>query len=411
MARALDGYLPHVNAPGLGPMGAPLPAAGGAGGGDAAKAAGSPGRRGKKAQLPPISEPMPTGAAPGGGSEAAKQADAAAMKNLRDEKPMGVWVEVKWLPPPKEGQAADALGPVPPASPHPNASAEGPGAAQKAYLEIMVLELHDSEFEGHVPRATNAGRILPDCAMDVAMVAISRGLSIWEPDKDDLEDIFQMPEEFDETDQSAVLRRSLLSLTLAPLATRSVLRISGITVDGEKLFTSTGGGWKDFFVRANLVTRNEDATRWSWEDGREEEPGPLKVENGITAKTTTRPKPSVLDWGSEALTLEIPGPAQLPLMVQLLVRAKDGVNSGAILGHALVVLDNINGQVSVQLRDANLDNMVSPPPSPPSSSPGCSRPPSPPPSPPSYAHHAEFVHPDFADLSDIDDGIDGGGEQ
>ena len=142
---------------------------------------------------------MPTGAAPGGG-EAAKQADAAAMKNLRDEKPMGVWVEVKWLPPPKEGQAADALGPVPPASPHPNASAEGPGAAQKAYLEIMVLELHDSEFEGHVPRATNAGRILPDCAMDVAMVAISRGLSIWEPDKDDLEDIFQMPEEFDETD-------------------------------------------------------------------------------------------------------------------------------------------------------------------------------------------------------------------
>jgi ankyrin repeat protein len=392
MARALDGYLPHAHAPGLGPVGAPLPpagaGAGGAGAGaDAAKPPASPGRRGKKAQLPPIAEPA-AAARPSAntGGDAARAVDAMAMKHLRDEKPVGLWLEVKWLPPPKEGQGVDAMGPVPPANPHPNAAAEGPGGAAKAYVEIMLLELHDSEYDGHVPRATNTGRILPDCALDVAMVAISRALSIWEPDSDALEELFQMPEEFDASDHTAVLKKSLLSRTLAPIATRSVLRISGISVDGEKLFSTTGGGWKDFMVRANLVTRNEDLQSWSWEDGREDEPGPLKVETGITAKTSTRPKPSALDWGSEALTLEIPGPAQLPLMVQLLVRAKDGVNSGAILGHALVVLDNINGQVSVQLRDANLDALpASPPPSPPSYSPGCSRPPSPPPYPPPYS--------------------------
>ena len=177
-----------------------------------------------------------------------------------------------------------------------------------------------------------------------------------------------------------MLKKSLLSRTLAPVAQKSVVRISGIVLDGEKLFSSAGGGWKDFFVRANLVLKNEESLGWSWEDGREEEPGPLKVESSVTAKTTTRPKPNALDWGSEALSLELPGPVQLPVMVQLLVRAKDGVNSGAILGHALVLLDNINGQVSVQLRDANLDNMVSPPPSPPGSL-GPSPPPSPPLSP------------------------------
>ena len=41
--------------------------------------------------------------------------------------------------------------PMPPAVPHANAAAES--SSPRSYLEILLLELHDSEYEAHVPRA------------------------------------------------------------------------------------------------------------------------------------------------------------------------------------------------------------------------------------------------------------------
>ena len=242
------------------------------------------------------------------------------------------------------------------------------------------------------------------------MSAVARGLSIWEPTRENLDEIFQIPDPEADLDPAAILKKSLLvKPALSGLAQRSVLRLSGIAIDGEKL-TAGGGQFQGLFrARQSGDARREGQGN---DRGGGRVPGPLKVEPNVTAKTTTRPKPSSLDWGSEAITLEFPGPVQLPAFVQLLVRAKDGKdNSGQVLGHALVVLDNINGQVSVQLQEA--EESPSPPPSPPGgSSPAISPPSSPRPgSPHHYHHHQQQLLPPLAlmpplpgmsDLSDED---------
>ena len=184
------------------------------------------------------------------------------MQTLRDEKPVGVWLEVRYLPPAREGVDQGA---VPPATPHPNAASEV-NSAPRAYIEIVLLELHDSEYDSHVPRAGGPGRLLKDAPLDVAMSAVARGLSIWEPSKEALEELFDVRDDDEVPDARAVYKTSLLSGWLGGLAMRSVLRISGIAIDGERLFASTGGGWKDFFVRANLVVRDNSAKGWTGDD-------------------------------------------------------------------------------------------------------------------------------------------------
>ena len=411
MERALDGYLadkPGEGGSGASSTGPSQPAAAELPPPKASEGK-SPGRRGKKGGVQ-IAEP-PAAAPPRSTESLARKVEAAAMSQLREELPVGVWIEVKYLPPARDGVDQ---GPVPPATPHPNATALPAGTTQ-AFLQIMLLELHDSEFDSESMvkqgRNSGSGRLLDKAPLDVAMSAVARGLSIWEPTRENLDEIFQIPDPEADLDPAAILKKSLLvKPALSGLAQRSVLRLSGIAIDGEKL-TAGGVNFKDFFVRANLVMRDERVKGMTEEE--DEVPGPLKVEPNVTAKTTTRPKPSSLDWGSEAITLEFPGPVQLPAFVQLLVRAKDSKdNSGQVLGHALVVLDNINGQVSVQLQEA--EESPSPPPSPPGgSSPAISPPSSPRPGSPHhhYHHHQQQLLPPLAlmpplpgmsDLSDED---------
>ena len=64
----------------------------------------------------------------------------------------------------------------------------------------------------------------------------------------------------------------MLTGKMGGIAMRSVLRISGIAIDGERLFGSTGGSWKDFFVRANLVVKDDSAKGWTDESVHTEEP-------------------------------------------------------------------------------------------------------------------------------------------
>ena len=190
-----------------------------------------------------------------------------------------------------------------------------------------------------------------------------------------------------------------MGCALARVCQKSTLRLSGIQIDSSRLMA--GGVWKDLFVRANLVVRTtaeeliaaEEAAKHADDDADVPSPMALRVEPGCTAKTSTRPKPTNLDWGAEAITLELPGPAQLPLFVQLLVRAKDGAGTGVTLGHTLACIDSLNGSLTVSMLDeadmaeAGYSLPPSPPgsepPSPPSTSPPPTRPPSPPPSPPS----------------------------
>lgn len=343
MERALDSYLhspaEHREAPGLPTGGAPTAGAALDSTGPTTKAAGSFNKRAKKQPPVAVAEP-PAAAGPRSSESLERRVEAAAMQQLREERPMGVWVEIKYLPPAKEGQDQ---GPMPPATAHPNAAADM-AAPPRAYLEILLLELHDSEYEAHVPRATCPGALLPNAPLDVAMSAVARGLSIWEPGREDLADVFKVLEQEEEARPENVVKRSLLAGRLGAIAVHSVLRISGIAIDGEKLFGASGASYRDFFVRANLVMR-DSGTKGMTEDT-DELPMALRVETGVTAKTTTRPKPSSLDWGSESLALEIPGPVQLPAFVQILVRAKDAGAGGVVLGHALVVLDSINGPSS-----------------------------------------------------------------
>ena len=62
----------------------------------------------------------------------------------------------------------------------------------------------------------------------------------------------QDPDE--EVDHHMVLKTGLLSGRLGSIATRSTIRISGIAIDGGRLFDARG--LKDFYVRANLVTKD-----------------------------------------------------------------------------------------------------------------------------------------------------------
>lgn len=194
--------------------------------------------------------------------------------------------------------------------------------------------------------------------------------------------------------------RSLLSGAMCRIATKSRLHISGIAITGGVLHGTTANTWKDFFVRANLVVSDTTVVGWTDAEG-EAEPTALKVEPDVTAKSSSKPNVWSLDWGNEGLTLELPGPAQLPIFVQLVVRAKDALNSAVMVGHALMVVRNIAGDFSVKLLEEDLaqqrvPSLSSLPPSPPpstwspsSSEPVCMAhayhmtrpPPSPPPSP------------------------------
>ena len=207
-------------------------------------------------------------------------------------------------------------------------------------------------------------------------------------------------------DEELLGPKSLLEqgCVLNTLGQRSVVRLTGLMVDGSRL-QYTGSAYKDVSVRATLVVRTtaeelkaqEEAANAAVGDegGDDYEPMALRVMSGnpaMNAKTTTRPRPSSLDWGAEQLTLELPGPVQLPIFVQFLIRAKDANGQAVTLGHALGIIDSLNGSLNVTMIDesdmaeAGYSAPPSPPdsepPSPPSFSPPRSRPPSPPPSPP-----------------------------
>ena len=103
MERALHGYL--ADKPGEGgssasstgpsqPAAAELPP-------PKASEGKSPGRRGKKGGVQ-IAEP-PAAAPPRSTESLARKVEAAAMSQLREELPVGVWIEVKYLPPARDG--------------------------------------------------------------------------------------------------------------------------------------------------------------------------------------------------------------------------------------------------------------------------------------------------------------------
>ncbi|KOO29394.1 ankyrin repeat domain protein [Chrysochromulina tobinii] len=142
-------------------------------------------------------------------------------------------------------------------------------------------------------------------------------------------------------------------------------------VDGSRL-QYTGSAYKDVSVRATLVVRTtaeelkaqEEAANAAVGDegGDDYEPMALRVMSGnpaMNAKTTTRPRPSSLDWGAEQLTLELPGPVQLPIFVQFLIRAKDANGQAVTLGHALGIIDSLNGSLNVTMIDDGSDGRPS----------------------------------------------------
>jgi len=301
-----------------------------------------------------------------GSEAAARRVEAAAYRQLHDERPIGVWIEVKWVRPHREPSWARAAGDT-----HPNTTADVTGTSPHAVLEILLLQLHDSEYTDYVPRSEGVGRLLPNSPLDLAIAAVGRSLSVWAPSREALEAPFKLHEDEDEGERlNKRQQRSLLSGVMSRHAMKSVLRITSMSIVGEQLLDGARGALKDFFVRTTLVVKDENAVGWTETSGGEQ-PNVLKVEPSITAKTSTRPKPSLLEWGAEAIALELPGPVELPVLLQVLVRAKDSVGSGVVLGHALIVLDNLNGQASVNLLEATAlsEPAPSPPPSPPSSRP------------------------------------------
>ena len=182
LARLLDDHIP--DAPRY--RDAPLPSIGGdAGAGVGAPA--SPKRGGRKKPLPPIAENA-AGSAPGTSSDASvgKRAEANALRQLREEQPKGVWVEVAWVRPGQMGNGVPLTG----------AAAEE--AKEKAFIEIILMQLHDSEYESHVARVQAAGsgvgRLIEKAPLDVAMSAIGRGLNVWPPTFERMRNQFELPE-------------------------------------------------------------------------------------------------------------------------------------------------------------------------------------------------------------------------
>jgi hypothetical protein len=131
----------------------------------------------------------------------AKTVELRAIQQLRDEKPVGVWIEVKWLrpAPPKETEVVDGHWEPGMEIPKGESAVEwvmtspraggaggaggpkGTAAGGKAdkdetprgTLEILLLELHDSEYEANVPKegrggATGIGKLLSHVPMDVS---------------------------------------------------------------------------------------------------------------------------------------------------------------------------------------------------------------------------------------------------
>jgi hypothetical protein len=115
-----------------------------------------------------------------------KRAEANALRQLREEQPKGIWVEVAWVRPGQMGNGVPLTG----------AAAEE--AKEKAFIEIILMQLHDSEYESHVARVQAAGsgvgRLIEKAPLDVAMSAIGRGLNVWPPTFERMRNQFELPE-------------------------------------------------------------------------------------------------------------------------------------------------------------------------------------------------------------------------
>ena len=79
---------------------------------------------------------------------------------------------------------------------HPNALVDPPGT-MRSHIEIMLMELHDSEFDANSPPMTGrtpegVGRLLASAPLDVAIAAVAKGLSVWAPTQEDLDTAFNV---------------------------------------------------------------------------------------------------------------------------------------------------------------------------------------------------------------------------
>ena len=211
--------------------------------------------------LAPIPDAQPVVVTDAG---AGKRAEAAALKQLKEERPKGVWIEIAWTRPGQHGAAGAPAAPAALAS----AAAE---VKERSFIEIVLLQLHDSEYESHVPRASGVGKLLASAPLDVAMVALSRGLSVWPPTVPTIRECFEEPDlggslvssaktlkfvgdKFSSEDDYAYDEEeygpySLLKGALSRVGAKSTITINALSIDGPSLSVQ-GGAWRDFFVRA-----------------------------------------------------------------------------------------------------------------------------------------------------------------
>ena len=184
LARLLDDHIP--DAPRY-RADAPLPGIGESapsGGPPAPGSPPSPKRQGsRKAKLAPLPDAGGAGGA-GGDASQGKRAEAYALRQMREERPAGVWIEVAWVRPGTNGHGL----------PPPAGSPQAEENALKAFVEIILLQLHDSEYDSHVPRATGVGRLLAHAPLDVAMAAVSRALNVWPPTNERMRNQFELPD-------------------------------------------------------------------------------------------------------------------------------------------------------------------------------------------------------------------------
>lgn len=187
-----------------------------------------------------------------GSEAAARRAEAAAYRQLHDERPIGVWIEVKWVRPHREPSWARAAGDT-----HPNTTADVTGTSPHAVLEILLLQLHDSEYTDYVPRSEGVGRLLPNSPLDLAIAAVGRSLSVWAPSREALEAPFKLHEDEDEGERlNKRQQRSLLSGVMSRHAMKSVLRITSMSIVGEQLLDGARGALK---VNRLPATRGADS--------------------------------------------------------------------------------------------------------------------------------------------------------